>query len=63
MRPLKPKCIYRKFSRKKLFRQYKLAEPMDVASVRATLDPGILKIVAKRREVTQNRLKSRFAAR
>ena len=38
------------FETKRLFRQYRLNAPIDVMAVEATLEAGILKIVAKKRQ-------------
>ena len=38
------------FATKRLFRQYKLGSPIDVMAVEATLEAGILKIVARKHQ-------------
>jgi len=44
------KVHFSEFGAKQMFRQYKLATPIDVSTVEATLDAGILKIVARKLE-------------
>lgn len=51
VKPEGEKLHFSEFESKRLFRQYKLAAPIDVKEVQATLDAGILKIVARKQQV------------
>jgi HSP20 family molecular chaperone IbpA len=45
------KIHFSEFESKRLFRQYRLPAPIDVKEVQATLDAGMLKIVARKQQV------------
>lgn len=45
------RLIFSEFTSKRLFRHYKLSSPIDVGSVQATLDKGMLTVVAVKKEI------------
>ncbi len=47
----KENVVFSEFSNRKLFRKFELAAKIDAGSVKATLDKGVLRIVAKKAEV------------
>ena len=47
------KVHFSEFATKRMFRQYKLAVPIDVMAVEATVDAGILKIVATKQRAQE----------